>query len=297
MLLRDLDFFVLVAETRSFRKAAERMDVTQPAVTKAIARLEKELGLGLLQRTRTGAELTEAGAAFLGRAKRVRLNLEDAIREASDIRSRYQALLRVGVAPSLLENFFRRGCAVFLRQRPAARFHLTIALSDQLFASLRRGEVDLVLSSLPEPVPADFEATGIGESSLAVVANIRHPAVAKRRLRLEQLTEYHWILPRRGVVARDWLDGLFIARELPLPVTRIEVDTVAGGLLGVAADTDLLSIAAGVSDAELRASSLAVVPLAETQWRRPVGALTRAAAAPPPLVSHFVEVLQRLHES
>jgi DNA-binding transcriptional LysR family regulator len=294
VLLRDLEFFILVAETRSFRKAAERMDVTQPAVTKAVARLERELGLNLLQRTRTGADLTEAGSAFLGRARQVRLNLEDAIREASDIRSRYQALLRVGVAPSLVDSFFRRGCAVFLRQRPAARFDLTIALSDHLFASLRRGDVDLVLSSLPAPVPSDFEVTGIGESSLAVVANLRHPLLTKRRLRLEQLTGQQWLLPRRGVVARDWLDGLFISRELPLPVTKIEMDSLAGGLLRVAADTELLSIAAGVSAAELRSSQLAVLPLAETQWSRPVGALIRAVGSPPPLVSHFVEVLTGL---
>lgn len=282
---------MLVAETRSFRKTAERTGVTQPAVTKAIARLEKELGLTLLQRTRSGADLTEAGTAFLGRARQVRLNLEDAIREASDIRSRYQALLRVGVAPSLVDNFFRRGCALFTAQRPAARFDVTIGLSDQLFAMLRRGDVDLVISSIPNPPPPDFRVTALGESLVAVVASSTHALVKQRRLKLEQLLRYQWILPRRGVVARDWLEGLFLARELPLPVTRIDMNTLTGRWMRIAADTDLLSIAAGASEDELRGAGLAILPLAETQWQRPVGALTRAALEPPALVRDFVAIL------
>ena len=69
MLLRDLDFFILLAETRSFRQAAAKTGVTQPAITKGIHRLEDELGLALFERTRTGADLTEAGSAFLRRAR------------------------------------------------------------------------------------------------------------------------------------------------------------------------------------------------------------------------------------
>lgn len=297
MLLRDLEFFVHVAETRSFRKAAERAEVTQPAVTKAIARLEKELGLTLLSRTRAGADLTEAGAAFLKRARQVRLGLQDALREASDIRSRHQGLLRVGVAPSLVPTFFRRGCAVFIQQRPAARFDLTISLSDQLFSRLRRGDVDLVVCSIPEPVPPDFSVAPIGHSSLCVVARPGHPALSKRRLHLEQLADYQWILPRRGVVARDWLDGLFISKGLPLPVSKIEMDSQTGDLLRLTAGTDLLSIAAGLSEADVRAAGLAIVPLPETQWRRAVGALTRSGGSTPHLVSHFVEVLAQASAS
>lgn len=293
MLLRDLEFFVFVAETRSFRKAAERTEVTQPAVTKAINRLERELGLPLLSRTRAGADLTEAGSAFLKRAKQLRLGLQDALLEASDIKSRHQGLLRVGVAPSLVGTFFHRGCAVFIQQRPAARFELAISLSDQLFSKLRRGEVDLVISSLPDLVPEGFSAAVIGQSSLCVVARAEHPVLSKRRLRLEHLSDYHWILPRRGVVARDWLDGLFISRQLPLPVSKIEMDTQTADLLRLAADTDLLSIAPGISLTDLGAAGLAIVPLPETQWRRAVAALTRAGGSTPPLVSHFVEVLTR----
>lgn len=290
MLLRDLDFFVFVAETRSFRKAAERAEVTQPAVTKAINRLERELGLSLLTRTRAGADLTEAGAAFLKRAKQLRLDLQDALREASDIKSRRQGLLRVGVAPSLVGTFFHRGCALFMQQRPAARFELAIALSDELFSLLRRGAVDLVISAIPSPVPPDFAVTPIGHSSICVVAGPGHAVLSKRRLRLEHLSDYEWILPRRGVVARDWLDGLFISRQLPLPVAKIEMDTQSADLLRLATATDLLAIAAGISEADLGAG-LAVVPLPETQWPRAVGALTRAGGSAPPLVSHLVEVL------
>lgn len=294
MLLRDLEFFIWVAETRSFRKAAMRADVTQPAITKGIKRLESELGLALLDRTRTGAELTGAGTAFLKRARQLRLNLDDALREASDIRSRHQGLLRIGVAPSLLVSFFLEGCAIFVVQRPAARFHLTIVLSDQLFAGLRRGDFDLVICTIPDTETPDITIQPIGHSPLLVVAGRFHPLLSMRRLGLEHLVNYQWILPRRGVVARDWLDGLFVSSELPLPSAKIELDTQTGALLSLTAHSELLSVAAGVSDADLHAAGLSVVPIPGLQWRRPVGALMRSDRAMSPLMQDFVRVLEKL---
>jgi hypothetical protein len=127
--------------------------------------------------------------------------------------------------------------------------------------------------------------------ALCAVARAEHPVLSKRRMRLEHLSDYQWIMPRRGVVARDWLDGLFISRQLPLPVSKIGMDTQTADLLRLAADTDLLSIAPGISQADLGAAGLAIVPLPETQWRRAVGAVMRSGGSTRPLVSHFVEVL------
>jgi DNA-binding transcriptional LysR family regulator len=291
MLLRDLEFFALVAETRSFRKAAVRASVTQPAITKGIQRLEDQLGLVLLERTRSGAELTEAGSAFLRHAHQLQRDLSDALRDAADLRSRSGGLLRVGVAPSLVVRFFRNPCAIVMTQRPAARFQLKIALSDELFASLRSGGLDLVLSSIPHPPDPAFDVRQIGFSPVNVVASKAHPLLAARCLRLEQLCDYPWILPRRGVVVRDWLDRTFASRGLKPPPVRVELDTHTDALLPIAAHSEILSVAADLPETDLRAMGLESIPLTELTWQRPVGALLRAGAAPSPLAEHFVETL------
>lgn len=292
MQLRDLEFFIAVAEDRSFRKAATQSNVTQPAISKGIKRLENELGIKLLDRTRSGAELTEAGAAFLQRAKQLRLTLDEALREASNIRSRYGALLRVGVAPSLITTFFHPSSEVLIAQRPAARFHLTIALSDQLFSNLRRGDLDLVISTIPNPLSKEFSVTNIGCSPLRVVASRTHPLLSRRRVRLEDLGKYQWILPRRGVVARDWLDRIFVSNALPLPVARVEMDTQTDLMLPLTARSDLLTISAGASEADLSRSGLSAFPIAALSWERPVGALKRAELPISPLLADYLEVLQ-----
>lgn len=290
MLLRDLDFFILIAESGSFRGAAARAGVTQPAVTKGIKRLEAELGLTLLERSGTGTTLSEAGKVFLSRARQLRNDLGDALREANDLRSRALGLLRVGVAPTLVQPFFSRAGEVFLRQRPAARFSLQIGLSDVLFAGLRRGDLDIVLSSIPSSDTAGLSIRTIGFSRLVVVAGQDHPALAKRHPRLEDLVPYPWILPRRGVLARDWVDGVFARRGLPLPVPWIEVDTQTDALLPMIRGTELVSISS-VRDGEPMPAGLAAAPLDELSWERTIGAITRADQPPSPLAQHFVELL------
>jgi DNA-binding transcriptional LysR family regulator len=289
MLLRDLDFFILVAETASFRGAAAQADVTQPAITKGIKRLENELGLRLFERDAKGTALTDSGAVFLKRARRLRNDLNDALREASDLRSRALGLLRVGVAPTLVDSFFRKPAAILLGQRPAARFSLQIALSDELFFGLRRGDLDVVLSSIPEPLDPGFRVPPLGYSQLSIVGWRSHPLMSESRVNVQQLVEYQWILPRRGVLARDWIDGLFARHSLPLPVARIELDTLTDALLPILVGTSLLSISS--ASGQDVGGDLATFPQAELSWRRSIGALTRADISLSPLAQHFYAIL------
>lgn len=291
MLLRDLDYFIALSETGSFRRAAVRMDVSQPAITKAIRRLEEELGLALVVRSSLGAELTEAGAAFLRRASRLRQDIQDALREASDLRTRSQGLLRVGCAPSLLAQFFVGPGAVVAEHRPASRFQLSVALSDTLFASLRRGELDLVICSLPDRLDGALRARSVGISTLVAVASRSHVLLKRKRLELSDLVDQPWMLPRRGVLTRDWIDGIFAQHGLPLPQVRFELDIPADPLVPMAAASSILAVTSELPAAQLAQVGLATLPLEEFRWRRTVGAITRADAPASPLAEHFIDVV------
>lgn len=292
MHLRDLEFFIAVAESGSFHRAAVRADVTQPAITKAIKRLESELGVTLLDRSQRGTILSDAGRAFLERAYRLQGELSATLREAADMRSRTQGLVRIGVAPSLMERFFRDPCGVFLGQRPAARISLQIALSDELFASLKRGDMDLVICALPASLEPAFEAHPIGTSILMVVADANHPAQTAASS-LEQLTGFDWVLPRRGVLSRDWIDDLFARSSLPLPTVRIEMDTQTDSLMPLVIGSDLLSISSLSSGNEVLHPGLRRLPLEQLTWHRRVAAFTRAREPVSPLATHFIDVARR----
>jgi len=291
MLLRDLDYFILVAETGSLRRAAVQAEVTQPAITKGLRRLESELGLVLVERSRQGASLTEAGRSFLDRARRLRRDLDAALQEANDLRAGALGLVRVGVTPALVEPGLKPACQLLMEQRPMARFRVTIGLVDELMMALRRGELDLLISGEIRPAPPDSVVEVIGENELAVVAREGHPLLRRRRLQVADLVDCMWMLPRRGVLSRDWVDAVFASRDLPRPVVRLEFDAAHDGLIPLVLDTDLLTVAGESLLRRMHREGLRAFDLPELRWRRAIAGTTRAQGVLSPLARRFIDVL------
>ncbi|WP_160110414.1 LysR family transcriptional regulator, partial [Caballeronia arvi] len=159
MRIEDLNTFLAVAETSHVGRAAERLGLTQPALTKGIQRLERELGLQLFERTPKGMELTSAGEAFYARAQHVRANLDAAIQEATELALGKLGVVRVGVPPNYAQTFFSDACAELLKQRPAARLRVMSGLNDRLLAALRAGDLDLCIGALSDRNSDDLEQT------------------------------------------------------------------------------------------------------------------------------------------
>jgi DNA-binding transcriptional LysR family regulator len=292
MLARDLDYFVRIAETGSLRRTATLAGVSQPAVTKGLRRLESELGLVLVERSRAGASLTESGRAFLERARWLRREIDVALQHATDLRASALGLLRIGMTPALVEPLFRPTGLMLMAQRPAVSFRLVVGLSDELLAALRRGDLDLVLSGIPPTPMSDLQVIPIGENELKVVAREKHPIFRRKRLRLADLGREKWMLPRRGVLARDWLDEVFSAEGLPPPVARIEFSPSHDALLPMVLETDLLSVAGESVCRRMEADGLRAVDLARVRWRRPVAVLTRTDARLSPIATRFIQLLR-----
>jgi DNA-binding transcriptional LysR family regulator len=102
MELRHLRYFVAVAEELHFSRTAERLQVAQPAVSEQVRKLEEELGVRLLNRTKRAVSLTEAGAALLSEARRVLQQVDRARLATREVRDRAAARLRIGYTPASL---------------------------------------------------------------------------------------------------------------------------------------------------------------------------------------------------
>lgn len=291
MLLRDLDYFLRIAETGSLRRAATLSEVSQPAVTKGLRRLEAELGLTLVQRSSQGASLTEVGRSFLDRARRLRADFDIALQEANELRAGAIGLVRVGITPALVEPVFQGASMALLLQRPASRIRVQIALTDELLVALRRGDIDVMISGMFDTAPGDLRVLPLGESLLGVFARDGHPLMHKRPLQLADLTPYPWILPRRGVLSRDWLDGVFDAHELPRPVARMEFNASHDGLMSIVLASDALSVGGDALVRRMHRDGLRFVDLEALRWRRRIAAMTRAEAQVTPVLQRFLELL------
>jgi len=289
--IEDLNTFLAVAETSHVGRAAERLGLTQPALTKGIQRLERELGLQLFERTPKGMEFTSAGAAFYARAQHVRTNLDAAIQEASELALGKMGVVRVGVPPTYAQTFFSDACAALLKQRPAARLRVMSGLNDRLLASVRAGDLDLCICALSGNGTGDLEQTPLFSDALHVVARNGHPLFEMPQLRLADLAHAGWMLPGANVGARKRLEARFAEAGLPPPTVVIETNTTIGALCAVLGQSDLLSITGELTLRQL-AGQLGAMPIAEAQWPRVIGISTRRGGYLSPLVQRFIELLR-----
>src|SRR5438876_1586497 len=167
--LRHLRYFVVVAEELNLRRAADRLEITQPAVTKQVAGLEEQVGVSLFARERhrlTG--LTSAGAEFLAEARQILEQVEDAIRRVQLVVLGRSGRLRIGLTDDAATLALTAALAAFHARSPNVLVELVELSEPQVLSALRANTVDLALAS--EPRDADgFAIEELWQESWSVV--------------------------------------------------------------------------------------------------------------------------------
>ena len=155
MELRHLRYFVAVAEERHFTRAAERLHMAQPPLSQQIRQLEAELGVQLLERTRRRVELTDAGSAYLQRARAILAEVDDAADEARRVAAGLQGRLIVGCVGSATYSLLPVFARTLRAELPGidVSFRGEMLGPDQVKALLGQ-EIDLALLRPPVDEPA-----------------------------------------------------------------------------------------------------------------------------------------------
>ena len=145
MLDPRLNHVVAAAQQGSFTAAARAVGVTQSAITKSIAELERQLGYLIFHRTSRGALLTEEGRAFVDRARRLLEDAKELLREHTPHEDAFAGILRVGVCPASLEWQAVEPLTALLARHPKLRFDVSGASFERMAQQLRNGEVDVAI--------------------------------------------------------------------------------------------------------------------------------------------------------
>src|SRR6267378_3805065 len=187
MELRHLRYFVGVAEEENVSRAALKLHVSQPALSRQVSDLEEELGFLLLERSAKSVRLTEAGRAFLTEARAVLQRAEDAVKAARAIATG-SGELHIGYAPSLTARILPATLRAFQAELPNVRVRLHDLSTEEMLAGLREGELQIAFAVRLTPAMLRglrFEELARDPMCLAVTP--KHPLAARRAVTLAEI--------------------------------------------------------------------------------------------------------------
>ncbi len=282
MELRQLEYFVAVAEEANFTRAAAKVHVAQPGVSAQIRQLEREFGEELLDRSARTVRLTKVGAAVLPYARAVLASAHGARQAVEELTGLVHGHVAVGMVTACSAVDLFDLLASFHQGHPTIDITLTEANSDRLIESLLNGDLDLAWVGLGGAPPAGIETQLIADEELVAGVGHADALALKESITLEELRECAVISLPRGTGLRQALDEAcaaagfqpHIAFEVGNPAVAVQL---AARGLGVA----ILPESTGQASPELKALTMthprirARVALA---WRAE-GPITPAARA------------------
>src|SRR5438445_3352515 len=187
MELRHLRYFVAVAEAENVTRAALKLHVSQPALSRQIRDLEDELGFLLLERSAKSVRLTEAGRAFLTEARAVLQRAEDAVKAARTIATG-GGELHVGYAPSLTARILPPTLRAFQAELPNVRVKLHDFSTEEMLAGLREGKLQIAfVVRLTPALLRGLRFEELARDSICLAVAPKHPLAGRRTVSLAEV--------------------------------------------------------------------------------------------------------------
>ncbi|NUS90911.1 MAG: LysR family transcriptional regulator [Nocardia sp.] len=215
MELQQLRYVLAVAETNNFTRAAQRCLVVQSALSHQIARLEKELGAKLFERTSRRVRLTPAGEAFLPAARLCLDAAERAAAEAAAAVGEVRGRLAVGLIPSVTAVDLPDALREFRARYPHVRISLRVGASDELTAQVREGVLDVAFLGLPTTAqPHGVAGRELARDRLVAVVAPEHPLAREISVDLSRLCTETFVDLPAGTAGRAQSDLAFTAAGL-----------------------------------------------------------------------------------
>jgi DNA-binding transcriptional LysR family regulator len=248
MELQQLEYFRVVARTEHVTQAAEKLAITQPALSRAMARLERELGIALFDHRGRTVRLNRYGRAFLRHVDRALGAIGEGRREVSELADREAGVIAFGFAHALGTRVVPDLIAGFRQDHPRARFQLLQNASHIILEGLEAGEVDLALVSPVPPTSERVESIELASEELFLTVPHDHRLAKRRNVQLAELHDDTFVCLRKGYALRTLTDA-FCAQAGFVPKIAFEGEEIATlrGLVAVGLGVAIIPAAPGES--------------------------------------------------
>jgi DNA-binding transcriptional LysR family regulator len=292
--LRDLDILTALIDTGSMGKAASRLNISQPAVSKAIAELERALGVRLVDRGRRGITPTPYGLALKKRSVAIFNDLRQSVQDIDFLSDPTTGDLRIGstdpIAVAMVAPCIDRLSRKYLRMR----FHVTTGDTASLYRELLERNVELVIARMIGPLPDDLAAEVLFHDSFAVLTSAKNPLTRRRKLTLADLMNEPWAL-----LPSDTFFGALVAesfRASGCGPPRATVETLSEYLKNelLATGRFLTVNPSFMLKVPGRYPALKALPVTLPNTRNPIGIITLKNRTLTPLAQLFIENIRAI---
>jgi LysR family transcriptional regulator, regulator of abg operon len=219
MRLQRIEQFIAVVDAGSIRGAARQLEMSQPALSRALQQLEEELGVQLMHRSGRGVVLTDAGSKFLTRARIAEAELRKAAEEARRMIDDGSGLLSLGMSPVGASLLLPELAITLQKQRPKTRIRILEMTPSALLPLVRDEVMDLAVTQRTRiHLDAGLDYRPLAEINMRIAVRPGHPLLATKSVTLHDLAKASWLYMTAHDSADDIVSRSFVAEGLPIPL-------------------------------------------------------------------------------
>jgi DNA-binding transcriptional LysR family regulator len=290
---RHVRHFLAAYDAGTFAGAAERLRLSQQAISKSIARLESQLGVRLFERDGRRVRPTSYAELFVPHARMIAAESDRFRADLEDMLGGRSGQLRIGVGPSPAAGLLADAIHG-LKQGGNIRFSVAAGVYEMMIDDLIRGRLDLLVALRQvDRNERLVREVVLGEVAYVVVAGKSHRLAGRRKIALAEIASERWLAGANiGAVERAY-QADFAAAGAPLARPRIETTSVLFAHATLDDGTHLAILPELMVRREVRGGRLVVLDVDAQPWTRPLVVATRVRAPNPPLVASLIEQLKQ----
>ncbi len=292
--LRHLRNMLAVIEEGSLGKAARRLNVSQPALTKSIQRLEEQLGVRLFERDSRGMKPTLYADSLKGYAKAASVGMAEAESRIRGLRDGTEGFIRIAAPPLIATEFLPNVLVRLAAERPNLQAQI-VSQNKNLFTDLLEGQFNVVVAMLYDEFPSEgLTKHWLFDDRLVLVMRADHPLAAQRKLELKDLVDEKWVFTSADTWSNRRVRLYFEQSGLPLPKARMESRNPEI-LKSVIKISDYVGVVSRLGvESELANQSLKSIEINSLLMQRPIGIVLREGEPISPALKAFISIAEDL---
>lgn len=293
--LRHLQLLLIIDEQRNLHRAAERMNISQPAASRLLSEVEAIFGQPLFERQPRGLIPTVQGEILIRNAGMALRTLTQAATEINAFTQGQTGMVTIGTVMAPMIELLVDAIEEVRAQHPGLHITVEHEISDVLAPKLLEGEIDFALARIPSDLdPRQFTYQELWGEELYLLCRETHPLAGKKAVGLAELAQWPWVLQPRGTPLRQKIEQVYLAAGVPMPASIVNSTSAIMSLIMVNQSDAITSLEWNVAKLMTGTNRLCMLPFSERMVLQPYGLLTASDRPLSPGAQVMREAILRL---